>query len=81
MNFHTFGDVSKKPVLLIHGMLNPWQLWEEAAEHFAKEYYVVVPELDAHTEEETSTFISVEEEAGRIRDYLIREVQDFLDRA
>ena len=41
MIFHTFGDVSKKPVLLIHGMLNPWQLWEEAAEHFSKECYVI----------------------------------------
>ena len=73
MNFHTFGDVSRKPILLIHGMLNPWQLWEEAAEHFSKEYYVVVPELDAHTEEETSAFVSVEEEADRIREYVIRE--------
>ena len=51
MIFHTFGDPSAKPVVLIHGMLNPWQLWEDAAEHFSKEYYVVVPELDAHTEE------------------------------
>ena len=50
MIFHTFGDPSAKPVVLIHGMLNPWQLWEDAAEHFSKEYYVVVPELDAHTE-------------------------------
>ena len=51
MIFHTFGDPSAKPVVLIHGMLNPWQLWKDAAEHFSKEYYVVVPELDAHTEE------------------------------
>ena len=68
MIFHTFGDVSKKPVLLIHGMLNPWQLWEETVEHFSKEYYVVVPELDAHTEEETSTFVSVDDEAKAIRE-------------
>ena len=73
MIFHTFGDASKKPVLLIHGMLNPWQLWEEAAEHFSKECYVIVPELDAHTEEETSTFVSVDDEAKAIREYVINE--------
>lgn len=73
MIFHTFGDPSAKPVVLIHGMLNPWQLWEDAAEHFSKEYYVVVPELDAHTEEEKSEFISVEREADKLREYVIRE--------
>ena len=70
MIFHTFGDPSAKPVVLIHGMLNPWQLWKDAAEHFSKEYYVVVPELDAHTEDEPSKFETIEKEAEQIRQYL-----------
>lgn len=71
MIFHTFGDKSGKVVLLIHGMLTPWQIWNEAIERLGKEYFVIVPELDAHTEEEASSFVSLEEEAEKIRDYLV----------
>lgn len=74
MIFHTFGNKDNKAVMLIHGMLTPWQIWNRATEHFASEYYVVVPELDAHTEGEISTFNSVEEEAQRIGDYIRNEL-------
>ena len=49
MRFHTFGDNSKKTVLLIHGALTPYQIWDNAIEVFSMEYFVIVPELDAHT--------------------------------
>jgi len=52
-------------------MLNPWQIWEDAAAYFSKEYYVIVPELDGHTEQEKSSFVSVEEEAETLRKYVI----------
>lgn len=55
-------------------MMNPWQIWEDAAEHFSKEYHVIVPELDGHTEEETSHFLSVEDEAEKIRRYAIEKL-------
>ena len=71
MKFHTFGDKTKKPVMLIHGMLNPWQIWETAIEALSGDYYVIVPELDAHTEEETTSFRSVESEAAEILDFLL----------
>ena len=71
MVFHTFGDRGNDVAVMIHGMLTPWQIWEKAAEHFSKDYYVVIPELDAHTQGEASDFTSVEEEAGRIRDYIL----------
>ena len=58
-------------MILVHGMLNPWQIWEDAAARFSKEYYVIVPELDGHTEEEKSFFVSVEEEAEAIRKYVL----------
>lgn len=71
MKFHSFGDREKGVMILLHGMLNPWQIWEDAAAYFSKEYFVVVPELDGHTEDEESSFISVEEEAEEIRKYAI----------
>ena len=48
MIFHTYGDKGNKAVVLIHGMLTPWQIWNTAAERFSKDHYVIVPELDAH---------------------------------
>ena len=72
MIFHTFGDQKNKVILLIHGMLTPWQIWEDVASHFSKDYYVVVPELDGHTEDATSQFLSVESEAEQIREYALQ---------
>ncbi|MBQ3969818.1 MAG: alpha/beta hydrolase [Clostridia bacterium] len=70
MIFHTFGNKGSKIIILIHGMLSPWQIWQPAADRFAKDYYVIVPELDAHTEDEASQFHSIENEAEQIKDYL-----------
>lgn len=70
MKFHTFGDKANNTIVLIHGMLNPWQLWQQAIEAFSEEHYVIVPELDAHTEDEPSQFESVETEAQLIGQYL-----------
>jgi len=71
VKFHMFGDEKNRIMILLHGMLNPWQIWEDAAAYFSKEYYVIVPELDGHTEEEKSSFVSVEEEAATIGKYVI----------
>ncbi len=79
MKFHEFGDKNNRSMILVHGMMNPWQIWEEAAGHFSKEYYVVVPELDAHTEEETSSFISVEDEAEKIGKYALEYLGGKID--
>lgn len=70
MRFHTFGSDTNKAIVLIHGMLNPWQLWQQAVDAFSDEFYVVVPELDAHTEDEPSKFETIEKEAEQIRQYL-----------
>ena len=49
MIFHTFGDDHNPAILLIHGVLTPWQIWEDAIRQFSKESCVIVPALDAHT--------------------------------
>ncbi len=72
MKFHTCGNDSGKTIVLIHGMLNPWQIWKEVSDAFSDEYYVIIPELDAHTQEETSEFISVDDEAAKICEYLCK---------
>lgn len=72
MIVHTFGNNENKAVMLIHGMLNPWQIWEDAVSVLSKDYFVIVPELDAHTEDKPSRFISVEKEAEQLKEYLIK---------
>ena len=74
MIFHTYGNKENKAVVLIHGMLTPWQIWNTTIEKFSNDYYVVVPELDAHTEEMPTVFNSVEEEAEQIREYIVKEL-------
>lgn len=74
MVFHTYGNKENKAVVLIHGMLTPYQIWNKTIEEFADSLYVIVPELDGHTEDETSEFKSVEDEARKITDYLTKEL-------
>ncbi len=75
MIFHTFGNKGNKAVILIHGMLTPWQIWNCAAGAFEKDHYVVVPELDGHTEEAATAFDSVDEEADKISGYIRDELE------
>ena len=74
MIFHTFGDNKEKAVLFIHGMLTPWQIWNEAKEYFSKDHYVIIPELDAHTQDESSHFESVKKEAEVIERYILENL-------
>ncbi|MCR4585295.1 MAG: alpha/beta hydrolase [Lachnospiraceae bacterium] len=75
MQFHTFGNENNEVMVLIHGMLTPWQIWEDAAEYFSKVYYVVIPELDGHSQDETTIFESLEKETEVIRDYLLHNFE------
>ncbi len=71
MQFHEFGDKNNPVIILIHGALTPWQIWERQIRYFSDRYFVIVPALDAHTEEEPSEYISAEDEAEKIIAYLI----------
>ena len=71
MRFHEFGDCNKQKMILIHGILTPWQLWKPMIDYFSKDYYVIVPALDGHVEEEESEFESIEDEARQMEEYYI----------
>lgn len=70
MRFHEFGDKSNQIMIFIHGVLTPWQIWQEQIDFFQKNYFVIVPALDAHVEEEPGEFLSLEQEAKSIEDYV-----------
>lgn len=71
MRFHTFGDIGAPVIVLIHGVLTPWQIWEHQIAHFKEHFRVIVVSLDAHEEEAASEFVSVQDEAEKIENYII----------
>ena len=74
MEFHTFGNKSNKSIILIHGVLTPWQMWEKQIDFLKEKFYVVVPALDGHIEEYASEYISVDNEAEKIEEYVNKEL-------
>lgn len=71
MRLHEFGKENAPIMVLIHGVLTPWQIWEPQVRAFEKDYHIFVVALSAHTEESASEFVSLEAEVTEI----IRELR------
>ena len=69
MKFHIFGSKDAPKMILIHGVLTPWQIWDEQITHFSEKYHVIVVALNAHVEGKDSKFVSIEKEAECIEAY------------
>ena len=74
MIFHTYGNKENSAVIFIHGMFTPYSIWNKAVQEYAGEHYVIVPELDGHTEDEASTFISVDDEVKKLEGFISSEL-------
>ncbi len=66
MLVHEFVDGQKPIMVLVHGLLTPWQVWTPQIEAFRERYNIYAIALNAHTEECASEFVSVLEEAEEI---------------
>ncbi len=71
MRIHEFGEKNNSVMVLVHGVLTPWQIWMPQVEAFKEKYHVYVVALNAHTEEEASEFISLKEEVEKIEEHLM----------
>lgn len=71
MNFHVYSKSDAPKIVLIHGTLTPWQVWEEQVKHFRNKYHVTVVALDAHEEDNKSEFLSIEQQAAGIEKYCL----------
>ncbi len=71
MNFHIFSKSDAPKIILIHGTLTPWQIWDEHIKHLRKKYHVTVVALDAHEEDKPSEFVSIEQQAAQIEKYCL----------
>ena len=70
MRFKEFGSKNNKTIIFIHGYGITWKMWKVQIEAFRHSYHVVVPILDGHDEESRSSFISVENSAEQIIQYI-----------
>lgn len=71
MKFYKFGKEDNPSIILIHGMLTPWQIWMPHIDHFSKKYYVIVPVIGGHDETAVSKFHSIEDEAAQIENHML----------
>ena len=60
MKLHLYGLPENPKMLLIHGVLMPWQIWEPQIQYYKEKYHVLVVELDGHTQDKPSRFVSAE---------------------
>ena len=79
MFVHEFIDGNKPVMVLVHGVLTPWQIWTPQIDAFQEHYNIYVIALNAHTEEAASDFISVLAEAEEIVQYLKQRNIDTID--
>ena len=78
MRLHLYGLPENPKMLLIHGVLMPWQIWEPMIQYYKDRYHVLAVELDGHTQDKPSRFVSVEAEAEKIEKYCEdREISEF----
>lgn len=70
MIFHEFGDKNFPHILLIHGGGNSWWNYLRQARMLSDKYHVILPTLDGHGEEYQKDYISTENSAQQIMDYI-----------
>lgn len=79
MLIHEFVDGNKPNMVLVHGVLTPWQVWTTQIESFKENYNIFAVALNSHTEEFASEFVSVSAEAEEIVRYFKRNNIDVID--
>ena len=70
MKFHEFGDKNLPPVLLIHGGGSSWWNYLRQARILSEDYRVILPTLNGHGEEFQRDYISTEDSAQEILNYV-----------
>ena len=70
MKFHEFGNKNLPPILLIHGGGSSWWNYLCQARILSKEYRIILPTLNGHGEEYQLDYVSTEDSALEILDYI-----------
>ena len=70
MKFHEFGDNKLPSILLIHGGGSSWWNYLRQARILSGEYRVILPTLNCHGEEYQLDYVSTEDSALEILDFI-----------
>jgi len=70
MQFKEIGNKANPCIVMIHGLIGSWKQFKEYIDLLSDYYYLILPILDGFDPEHPSTYISVEEEASTIAEYL-----------
>ena len=70
MKFHEFGDKNWPSILLIHGGGSSWWNYLRQARILSHKYHVILPTLNGHGEEYQKDYISTEDSAQEILNYV-----------
>ncbi len=79
MKVHEFIEGKKPVMVLIHGVLTPWQIWMPQITAFKEHYNVYAIALSAHTEESASEFTSISTEIAEIVEYFQQQNIEAID--
>lgn len=70
MKFHEFGDPANPSIMLIHGGGNAWWNYLRQARALSDRYHVILPTLDGHGEEYATPYVSTEDTADKLMEYI-----------
>ena len=70
MQFKEFGDKSSKTIILLHGGGLSWWSFKDVAVLLENGYHVVAPIIDGHGEDGNTNFISIEDSAKKLIEYI-----------
>ena len=70
MKFHEFGAKNLPPILLIHGGGSSWWNYLRQARILSNKYHVILPTLNGHGEEYQLDYVSTEDSAVEILNYI-----------
>ncbi len=73
MKFKVFGDRKKPVVVLLHGGGLSWWSYQKIIDKLQDNYYIVTPIIDGHGEDGVTTFISIQDSAGKLIAYIDKE--------
>ena len=70
MKFHEFGDHHNPHIILILGGGNSWWNYLRQARFLSDKYHVILPVLDGHGEEYQKEYVSTEQSAQELLEYI-----------
>lgn len=79
MRVHEFVEGNKPVIVLVHGVLTPWQIWKPHIDAFKDKYDIYVVALSGHTEDCADEFLSVIDEDEKIIEYFKAKNIDTID--